>query len=112
MCITVSSAALAQGNQFQIRYRGGTLETKVSKDDWNNKLTILLFYFKGGLPTSFVQIKARVCQLHSVMTSFKGVKTIAAFCALVSLLRVGLVLGSWSLGSAAYHRYGRRGGVP
>jgi len=41
MCITVSSAALAQGNQFQIRYRGGTLETKVSKDDWNNKLTIL-----------------------------------------------------------------------
>ncbi|PYS51451.1 MAG: hypothetical protein DMF68_04465 [Acidobacteria bacterium] len=41
LCIIVSSLALAQKSPFQIRYRGGTLETKVSKDDWDNRLTIL-----------------------------------------------------------------------
>ena len=41
LCLCLSTATLAQGNGFNVRYLGGGVETKTSKDDWNNKLTIL-----------------------------------------------------------------------
>ena len=41
LCVSLSTLALAQRNTFGVRYRGGSVETKTSKDDWNNKLTIL-----------------------------------------------------------------------
>lgn len=41
LCISLSSAALAQRNSFNVRYRGGSVETKTDKDEWSNKLTIL-----------------------------------------------------------------------
>ena len=42
-CLSIMLSAypvLAQGNQFQARYNGGTLETKVKPDDWGNTLTV------------------------------------------------------------------------
>jgi len=41
LCISLSVVALAQKNTFNVRYRGGSVETKTSKDQWNNKVTIL-----------------------------------------------------------------------
>jgi hypothetical protein len=41
LCVNLSSVAPAQRNPFNVRYRGGSIETKTSKDEWNNKLTIL-----------------------------------------------------------------------
>lgn len=39
LCVTVS--AYSQGNSFKdIRYQGGTLQTKVHPDDWGNRLTV------------------------------------------------------------------------
>lgn len=53
---SLSSVALAQRNSFSVRYRGGSIETKTSKDEWNNKLTILsdeiLLELKDGQKTS------------------------------------------------------------
>jgi hypothetical protein len=43
LCITIYCAALsvyAQGNEFKVRYSGGTLKTETKPDDWGNKLTI------------------------------------------------------------------------
>src|SRR5260370_37453595 len=36
----LSTLSLAQREGFNVRYLGGSVETKTSKDDWNNKLTI------------------------------------------------------------------------
>ena|ERR1700682_6348905 len=33
-------SAIAQRDAFNVRYLGGSLETKTDKDDWNNKLTV------------------------------------------------------------------------
>jgi hypothetical protein len=33
-------SAFAQGNGFDVRYNGGTLETKVKRDDWKNSLNV------------------------------------------------------------------------
>jgi hypothetical protein len=41
LSIALSSSVPAQGNPYQVRYHGGTLQSRVSKDDWDNKLTIL-----------------------------------------------------------------------
>jgi hypothetical protein len=33
-------SVIAQRDAFNVRYLGGSLETKTDKDDWNNKLTV------------------------------------------------------------------------
>ena len=38
--LLVTLPCLAQGNQFKVRYNGGTLATKVKPDDWGNIITI------------------------------------------------------------------------
>src|SRR5260370_42690541 len=40
LCVCLSTLSLAQREGFNVRYLGGSVETKTSKDDWNNKLTI------------------------------------------------------------------------
>jgi hypothetical protein len=43
LILTLHSATLsiyAQGNEFKVRYAGGTLQTKIKPDDWGNKLTL------------------------------------------------------------------------
>ena len=35
-----STPAFAQGNEFKVRYNGGTIETKVKPDDWKNTITV------------------------------------------------------------------------
>jgi hypothetical protein len=40
LLLLVPVSAFAQGNQFKIRYNGGSLETKVKPDDWGNTLTV------------------------------------------------------------------------
>ncbi len=40
LCVCLSTLSLAQSEGFNVRYLGGSVETKTSKDDWNNKLTI------------------------------------------------------------------------
>ncbi|MBD0371788.1 MAG: hypothetical protein ICV60_13185 [Pyrinomonadaceae bacterium] len=43
LCITIycaTQSAFAQGNEFKVRYSGGTLKTTTKPDDWGNKLTI------------------------------------------------------------------------
>ena len=37
---TTPLATLAQGNQYTVRYQGGTLATKVKPSDWGNTLTV------------------------------------------------------------------------
>ena len=41
LCLVASPPALAQRNAFDVRYLGGSVETKTDKDEWRNKLTIL-----------------------------------------------------------------------
>ncbi|HEY6230948.1 MAG TPA: hypothetical protein VIW64_06785 [Pyrinomonadaceae bacterium] len=41
LCLAISPAAPAQRNAFDVRYLGGSVETKTDKDEWRNKLTIL-----------------------------------------------------------------------
>ncbi len=54
LCALIAATLLsyAQGNQFKVRYRGGTVETKVKPDDWGNKLAIsseqILLALKDG----------------------------------------------------------------
>src|SRR5688572_15090632 len=53
LAITVPAYVQAQGNSWnKIRYNGGTLQTKVSPKDWNNKLTVasgaITFTLKDG----------------------------------------------------------------
>src|SRR5687768_14128088 len=38
--LSIPTAAFAQGSQYRVRYKGGTLATTVKDDDWNNLLTI------------------------------------------------------------------------
>jgi hypothetical protein len=55
LCVTIYSAAVAafaQGNEFKVRYNGGTLKTETKPDDWGNTLTItsdqILLQLKDG----------------------------------------------------------------
>jgi len=41
LCILlITSPVLAQGNQFEVRYVGGSISSTVKPDDWKNNLTI------------------------------------------------------------------------
>jgi hypothetical protein len=40
LCLALPTLALAQRDAFNVRYLGGTLETRTDKDEWNNKLTV------------------------------------------------------------------------
>ena len=40
LCVPISPPAPAQRNAFDVRYLGGSVETKTDKDEWRNKLTI------------------------------------------------------------------------
>src|SRR5262245_31734110 len=41
LCLALTANSFAQGNSFKdIRYQGGTVQTKVHPDDWDNHLTI------------------------------------------------------------------------
>lgn len=41
LCVLLASApVLAQGNQFEVRYVGGSLSSTVKPDDWKNDITI------------------------------------------------------------------------
>src|SRR5215475_1279959 len=41
LCLSLTVNSFAHGNSFKdIRYQGGTVQTKVKPDDWDNKLTI------------------------------------------------------------------------
>jgi hypothetical protein len=51
--LVYSTVAYAQGNSWnKVRYNGGTLQTKVSPEDWDNKLTVtsdtITFNLKDG----------------------------------------------------------------
>lgn len=52
LLLLLTAPAGAQGNQFKVRYRGGTVEAKVKPDDWKNALTIspdqILLTLKDG----------------------------------------------------------------
>jgi hypothetical protein len=41
LVLLLPTIALPQANAFNVRYLGGSLETKTDKDDWHNNLTIL-----------------------------------------------------------------------
>jgi hypothetical protein len=41
LIVSVSMTAGAQRNDFQVRYLGGTDQTKTDKEDWRNSLTVL-----------------------------------------------------------------------
>jgi hypothetical protein len=38
--LLISIPCLSQGNQFKVRYNGGTIETKVKLDSWDNLMTV------------------------------------------------------------------------
>jgi hypothetical protein len=41
LCILLATTpALAQGNQFEVRYAGGSVSSTVKPDDWKNSLTV------------------------------------------------------------------------
>src|SRR5262245_2274241 len=41
LCLALTANSFAQGNSFKdIRYQGGTVQTKVKPDDWDNHLTV------------------------------------------------------------------------
>ena len=50
--ISLSTLTLAQRDQFNVRYLGGSAETKTNKEDWDNKLSIrsdeILLELKDG----------------------------------------------------------------
>ena len=41
LLLLLQTVALPQSNTFNVRYLGGSLETKTDKDDWHNSLIIL-----------------------------------------------------------------------
>jgi len=42
LCLAIQNSVFAQhANAFDVRYVGGSLETKTDKDDWHNRLSIL-----------------------------------------------------------------------
>ena len=54
--VCLSTLSLAQREGFNVRYLGGNVETKTSKEDWNNKLAIrsdeILLELKDGQKVS------------------------------------------------------------
>ena len=48
----LSTTAFAQGNQFKVRYAGGSVASSVKPDDWGNTLTVnsdvIIFNLKGS----------------------------------------------------------------
>ena len=40
VCLVVQTIAFPQRNVFNVRYLGGSLETKTDKDDWHNNLSV------------------------------------------------------------------------
>src|SRR6266700_2334022 len=40
LCLALPTLALAQRDAFNVRYLGGSVETKTDKEDWKNKLTV------------------------------------------------------------------------
>lgn len=48
----LSATAFAQGNQFKVRYAGGSVASSVKPDDWGNTLTVnsevIIFNLKGS----------------------------------------------------------------
>lgn len=41
LLLSIQTVALAQANGFRVRYLAGSVETRVDRDDWRNKLVIL-----------------------------------------------------------------------
>ena len=41
VCLVAQTIAFPQRNVFNVRYLGGSVETKTDKDDWHNNLTVL-----------------------------------------------------------------------
>jgi hypothetical protein len=41
LLLLLPTAALPQSNEFNVRYLGGSIQTKTDKDDWRNNLRIL-----------------------------------------------------------------------
>lgn len=41
LLLSIQTVALAQANGFKVRYLAGSVETRVDRDDWRNKLVIL-----------------------------------------------------------------------
>ena len=54
--LVCSTLAYTKGNTFNVRYNGGSVASKVSPDDWGNKLTItpetITLIFRDKLPNS------------------------------------------------------------
>lgn len=52
VAVLSTSPIFAQGNEFKVRYNGGTVETKVEHDDWGNAITVssdtIVLKFKDG----------------------------------------------------------------
>jgi len=53
LCLSLFSATVvAQGNQFKVRYAGGSVASTVKPDDWGNTITVnseaILLKFKDG----------------------------------------------------------------
>ena len=40
LLLSIQTVALAQANGFRVRYLAGSVETRVDRDDWRNKLVI------------------------------------------------------------------------
>jgi hypothetical protein len=40
LIIILSASIFAQGNEFKVRYNGGTTATKVKPDNWGNRMTV------------------------------------------------------------------------
>ena len=40
LTIVTTFSIFAQGNEFKVRYNGGTIESKVKPDDWKNTLSV------------------------------------------------------------------------
>lgn len=70
----LSATAFAQGNQFKVRYAGGSVASSVKPDDWGNTLTVnsdvIIFNLKG---TGEIRIDPREVKLltHSRHASRK-----------------------------------------
>lgn len=40
VCVNSAAPAFTQGNEFQVRYKGGNVETKIKPDDWKNTISV------------------------------------------------------------------------
>ncbi|MEP6570738.1 MAG: hypothetical protein ABJC10_13285 [Acidobacteriota bacterium] len=59
LCLSMQTIAPPQRNAFQVRYLGGSVETKTDKDEWNNNLTV------PAEVTVFSDAVARYCAVDS-----------------------------------------------